>query len=132
MNAVYPAALDAFLAGAVDVTTDALRVQPVTAGYVYDASHQWLTSVAGGNRVTTPQTLTGVDATGGRVTVDPVTFPAVPAGATITGIVVYADGASDAARRLLAYIDRRSDTVPIDVTTNGADITLSFTVLLKI
>lgn len=132
MNAVYPAALVAFLTGAVDVTTDVLRAQLVTAGYSYNATHEHLSSVPGGVRVSTPATITGVTVAAGTVSASPITFPAVAAGSIAAGLVVFVESGADATRQLLVYVDRRGDTVPIDITTNGGDVTLVFDRLFKI
>jgi hypothetical protein len=131
MSAVYPAAVDLFLTATIDVTTAVIKAQ-LTEGYTYSAAHDTLADVGAGTRVDAAVTLTTVAASGGAVTADPVTFTAVTIGHTIDGVVLYVDDGGGEAAPLLAHIDHRADTVPLEITTNDGDITLTWTRLFKI
>lgn len=131
MSAVYPSAVDAFLTATIDVTTAVVKAQLVE-GYTYSAAHDTLADVGAGTRVDAAVTLTTVAVSGGAVTADPVTFPIVITGHTIDGVVLYVDSGAGEANLLVAHIDHRADTVPLGITTNDGDITLTWTRLLKI
>lgn len=127
MTAVYPKALAAFLSGAVDCTTDTIRALLVNDSYTYDSGDEFLDDVPSGARIDTPQTLGSKTVTGGLFAAASSTFPDVPAGDTATGVVVYADiGGTDSTRRLLAYMNRRADTLPISIDTDGGDIVIAW------
>lgn len=125
MNVVYPLAVDAFMRGEVDVTTDVLLCE-LLDGYVYDAADEWLDDIDGATRFGSPQSVTFDALTAGVLFVDPITFPSQPAGDTITAVVFYVDGASDAARRLLCVQLNGADTSPLSIDTNDGDVVLSY------
>lgn len=122
---VYPAALDAFLSGALDITTAALRAQLIGSGYTYSATHTSTADLA--DTIASPVAVTGAAVSGGVVTIDPITFPAVPTGDTIAGVVVY-----QLAGLLVCHIDEGADTVPMAIATDDGDITMTFARLFKI
>lgn len=124
---VYPKAVEAFMSGSINLTSDTIKVLLLDADYTYSSAHEFLSSVAAGARIGTAQTITGKAVTNGVFTssVDP-TFSSVLVGDTVTAILIYKHTGSDATARLLAYIDRRGDMVPMSVATNGGDITLSW------
>lgn len=125
MNTVstpYPKALEAFLSGAIDLSSDTIKAAMVTSAYTYSASHQYYSSVSG--VVGTPVTLGSKTVTGGVFTAGPFTFTSVAAGQTVVAVVIYKDTGSAGTSPLLAYIGRRADTVPLGIITNGGNITL--------
>lgn len=124
-NNVYPSALDAFLDGTIDVLNDTIKML-LLDGYTYNAAHDFLDDIPAGQRVGTAVTLAGKSRTAGQFFATDPTFPAVATGSTVDGVVVYVDGASDAARRLLAHITRRADTSAISYDTDGSDILLDW------
>lgn len=126
-NAVQPSALAAFLSGAVDVTTDVVKVQLVNTNYSYSSAHDFLDDVPASARFETAATLAGKTVTGGSFAASAVQWVEPAAGTDIAGMVVYADlGGSDATRRYLAYINRKADTMPFEVTTDGGDIVVTW------
>lgn len=129
MNAVYPAAVDAFLGGDIAVDANLIKAQLVE-GYTYDSTHTTIADLSG-TTLDSPVTLTGITIADGGVSCDPVTFTAVTDGHTVDGVVIYQD-LDGPTSRLIAYIDRRADTVALAIDTNGGDITLTWTKLLKL
>lgn len=125
MNHVYPKALEAMLQGDVDVVGGTVKVVAVSAAYVYSTGHEHLDDVDADARLATA-TLTVTGVTGGRVDADDFTLSSVPTGDTLTGLIVYQDTGSEATSTLLAYIDRKADTVPISVGTNDGDINVTW------
>jgi hypothetical protein len=125
MNAVYPAAKEAFLDAAEGLLSGTIRMQAYDAA-VYNAAHDFLNDVAG-TKVGAAVTLTGKATTGGKFTATVPTFT-WPTAHTVTALVVYDEGGgTDATRRLLGFIDRRGDSSPLSVPTNGGTVTLTWT-----
>ena len=125
MRVVYPAAKEAFLRGDIDMMADTIRLQLVGA-YIYDAADLIISDITGaiGSSVIAAVT----DVADGIAQCNDVTFPDVGGTDHVTGIVTFHDNTGT----LIAYTDQRADTVPLDVTPNGGDITLSFNYLVKI
>lgn len=123
MNHVYPLAVDAFLRGDIDVETATLLAE-LLDGYTYSDTHEFLDDVSG--RFATPQSVTVTGVSDGAVDVDDITFPSVPAGDTITTLVLYVDTGVDSTSRLLVAFDRRGDTTAVSMPTNDGDVTFSF------
>ena len=114
-SAAYTPALEAILTGGVNLESADIRAILVdTADYTFSASHEFLSSVPSGARVST-FTLSGKTVTGD-------TFDATDgAWSSVTGdpseaIVLYVHTGSDATARLLFYLDG------ISVTPNGGNI----------
>lgn len=121
---MYPLGLDEFIDGDINYLTDTIKIQAVDAGYVFAAGHNFLDDITG--RVHTPETLTNKSRILGYALCDPIEFEDVLGGETITGFVVYQDTGVEATSRLIAYIDRWADTVPISIETTDGDLTLRF------
>lgn len=133
MSSVYPAAVYQFERGNIDVLTDTLKAQLVDAGYVYSAADDNLNDVGAGHRVDAPVALAIDSISEGTIQVaDPVVFPSVPGGDTVTGVVIYRDSGTESSSALIAYINERRDRVPLSIVTNGGDITLTWTRLFKL
>lgn len=129
---VYPSAVYQFERGNIDVLTDTLKAQLVTASYVYSAAHDNFNDVAAG-RVDAPVALTIDSINDGTVQlVDPVVFASVDAGSTVAGVVIFRDSGTESSSALIAYIDEGRDRVPLSIVTNGGDITLTWTRLFKL
>lgn len=126
MRAIYPAGKELLLQGGVDFMADTIKVAMVGA-YTFDSTDTNLADVAG--IIGTAQIVAVNAVTGGVVTVDDVVFPDVTGTAHVTGVITYRDVTPFP---LIAYTSQRADTVPIDVTPTGGDITFSFNYLLKI
>lgn len=92
-------------------------------GYTYSSAHDYLDDVtgAGGTVVASSAAFSGKTTTSGTADAADVTFSAVSAGADITSVLIYVEGATDADRRLIAYIDGG-----LPVTPDGSDITVQW------
>ncbi len=121
-NALYPKAKEAFLTGAINWSSADIRCCLVR-GYTYSSTHDYIDDVtgAGGTVVASSGTFTTKTSTNGTADADDVTFSSVTAGAAITCILVYVEGLTDSARRLIAYIDGG-----LPVTPDGSDITVQW------
>lgn len=123
-NAVYPKALDAFLAGSVDFVTDTIKVQLLDSTYTYSAAHDFLDDITG--TVGTATALSGKSTVNGEAFASDTTIPAVPSGSTVTALVVYQDTGTAGTSQLLAFIDTKADTTAISVVTNDEDIIVAW------
>lgn len=126
---LYPKAKAQLMIGAIDlraVTIKALLLDPVSTGdYTYNDAHEFLSDVAAGARVKASNALSGktVNLTTAAFDSDDPTVEAVPGGGDdVSRLILYIDGANDAARRLLFYKDSGITTVPF--TPDGSDIRL--------
>lgn len=121
-NALYPKAREAFLTGAINWSSADIRCCLVR-GYTYVSTHDYIDDVtgAGGTVVASSASFAGKTVTNGTADADDVTFSAVAAGANITSLLIYVEGATDANRRLIAYID-----AGLPVTPDGSDIVIQW------
>ena len=126
MRAIYPSAKTAFLRGQMDFEVDTFKAQ-LTTGAFYDATHVNLVDATG--LIGPAVVLNGITVADGIARVDDVTFPDVGGGSQIQGVVIFKDGIP---APLVAFINQRRDTVPIDVPATGGDVTLSFDYLVKL
>lgn len=119
-NALYTKARQRFLEGAINWTTDTIKAVLVDTGaYTADlANHEFISSVAGGARIGTIQTLANKTSTNGAADADDLVFPTV-AGASVEAIILFKDTGSEATSPLIAYIDTASG---LPVTPNSGDI----------
>lgn len=124
-NSVYPKAKAAWLDADTDMLVATIRMQAYD-GAVYNAADDFLNDVAG-TKVGAAVTLTGKATTSGKFTATVPTFT-WPNGHTVTALLVYDEGGgTDATRRLLGFIDRRGDSSPLSVPTNGGTAVLTWT-----
>lgn len=133
MNQVWPSALDAFLRADIDILTEPLVLQPLTAAYTYDAAHTALADL--GALVYPDASLVVTSIAAGAVYVDPVVFPALAAGpAPITAVAALVADVVDASAPgdLIAFIDTRADATPLDVTPDGTDLTFAWPRLFRL
>lgn len=123
-NALYDAAREGFLTGAIDWLDDDIRVILVdTADYTVDlASDEFLDDVDAAGRVATSGNFTGKTATAGVADADDVTLTAV-SGDPCEALVIYQHTGNEETARLIAYIDTASG---LPVTPNGGDIVISW------
>jgi hypothetical protein len=123
-NAVYPAFLEDLYQGNIDVTGVDLRLEAVSGAYVYDPADEDVADLTG--RLETSPVLTGVAVSGRDLSVSSTTFAAVGPGDDLEAVVLFVDTGVDATSRLVAFIARRADTVPLVVETNGGPVTLTW------
>lgn len=123
-NALFDISREKFLSSAMSWSSDDIRCCLVR-GYTYSSAHTTLASVtgAGGTVVASSGAFTSKTVTNGVADAADVTFTAVGAGAAITSIIVYREGASDSLRDLVAYLDTGTG---LPVTPDGTDITIAW------
>jgi len=125
-NTIYPKGREGFAGGDVAWDTDTIKLVAVDAGYTYDAAHDFLADVGAGARVATSSAFTGKSITDGVLDADDVTLASLPAGDTITAIVVFQDTGVEATSRLILFFDTKADTTAISVATNGGDVVVTW------
>ena len=122
-NALYGLGKEKILSGAIDLTTNTVKVRLVKNTYAQNLSTDEFVSSVTKVTGTTDQTLTGKSVTLGVFDADDVTFTAVPAGETSEGVVIYKDTGVEATSPVLAYIDTITG---FPLATNGGDITVQW------
>lgn len=125
-NTVYPKGREGFAGGDVAWDSDTIKLVAVDSGYVYNAAHDFLDDVGAAARVATSAAFTTKSILNGVLDADDVTLAALPAGDTITAIVVYQDTGVEGTSRLLLYFDTKADTTAISVATNGGDVIITW------
>ena len=123
-NALYDLGRQAFLEGSIAWFTDSIKAVLVdTTLYTVNlATHQFLSSIASGARVSTSGNFTTKTSSAGVADADDVTFSLVT-GAQVEAIVIYKDTGSPATSPLIAYIDTATG---LPVTPNGGNITVQW------
>jgi len=119
-NFLYPAAKEALLTGQIDWLTDDVRCSLIRS-YTYDNTDATIADVTGGGGevVQSSASFTTKTADLGVADADDVTFDTVTAGADITSVIIFVEGATDADRKVIAYIDGG-----LPVTPDGTDIVI--------
>lgn len=120
-NGLYAKGRQKFLEAGIAWLTDTIKVVLIDAAdYTVDlANHEFLSSVAAGARIGTPQTLGGKSSTDGVADAGDATFPTVT-GDQAEAILIYKDTGVEATSPLIAYIDTGVTGLP--VTPSGGDI----------
>lgn len=129
---IYVQARSRWLTGSLNCLSDPLSMVIVGPAFTFDNGDSFVNDIAGIIGTKKPVTVTGVDQ--GMVQCEPVTFLAVPAGATVAGLVLFQDSGDPITSLLIAHMDRRADSVPLNPLV-GDDGNLTFTwpdYLLKI
>lgn len=122
-NALYVKAKEKILSGAINFTTDTIKVALVTTSYAQDlTAHEFFSSI-GAATLGVPITLANKSVAGGAFDADDVTWVAATSGNTLEGVVIYKDTGNPATSPLLAYIDTITG---FPLTTNGGDITIQW------
>lgn len=118
MNAAYPIAKQAFGAADVDWTTADKRLYALDSGYTYSAAHDDYTADIPGASIVSFVALSGLTNTLGVFDASDAVFPALPAGDTITSLVIV----ETTTGLMLLYLDTKEDGSPISIATNGGDV----------
>ena len=117
-NALYDAGRNAFLTGAINWTSDIIKVVGCTSSYSPNLSTDThLSDIPSGDRVATA-TLSSATASAGIADASDVTFSSVT-GSAIAKLVVYKDTGTESTSTLIALIDTATG---LPVTPNGGDI----------
>jgi len=121
-NALYDKGREAFLSGAINFSSDTIKMVLVKNTYTPSLStHQYFSDL-GANTIGTPQTLGGKSVTAGVANCSNVTFSAVTTGSTVTYIAVYKDTGTPTTAPLICLIDT---AVGVPLATNGGDIIIA-------
>jgi hypothetical protein len=102
-NQLYPKGREGFLDGSIDWDTDDIRVALVESTYTFNTAHDFLDDL-GTNDNGRSAALAGKTVTDGVADANNTTITATGALAC-NALVIYKYNASDAAARLIAYID---------------------------
>ncbi len=122
-NQLYPSAKQGFLQGAVDLSTDTIKVTLIDGtAYAFSSAHRALSDIPVGARVATAD-LSGISTHNGVFDASDVTFGAVM-GNTVTAVIIWVDTGLEETSDLLAYFDTGLGGLP--VTPSGGDITLAW------
>lgn len=121
-SSAYTAGVDNFLGTSFAWPAGDVRAVLINPSlYTFSAAHSSLTDVPSGARIATlTASLASKVVSGGALSAADALFPSVPAGPAAQAIILYVHGASDAATKLLFYIDG------FTVTPNGGDITIKW------
>lgn len=108
-------------------TSDTIKAALVTNGYTPTmATDQFLNNL-GTNRIGTDQTLAGKTVTNGALSASNITFPAVPAGSTVSYLVIYKlvgnGSSSDNTSPLIVFYDTITG---FPFASGGTDVTISW------
>lgn len=131
-RSLYPKFRAACLSPGVNLLTDAVKVALVSTttggsggNYVYDAAHEFFSSVPADAIVADGVELSGKALAGASMTASPVVFPAVVRNGSQTGqaLIYYIDTGTAGTSRLIGYSDIDGG---LPVTPNGEDITVTF------
>lgn len=121
-NQLYPSGRTAIDAATISLTADTIKVVGLTSGYSYNSAHDNLDDISGAYRVGTPEALTNKTYSAGVFNADDATVEN-SSSSTVTQIVVYKEGASDAASPLIAHIDTATG---LPFSTGGIAYTLTW------
>lgn len=129
-NALWTPGREGFLLGEIDWDTAVIKCSLVR-GYTFSAAHKFVSELTGaGGTLVATQTLASKTGTGGTADAADVTFPAVGAGASITGIAIYqasaVGGGADVAASAQRLIDWIDTATGLPVTPNGGDIVVAW------
>lgn len=117
----YPEGIEAVMDGTVDLDAADIRAMLVDSGYTFNVAHDFLDDVGAPTRVGTAQALASkaIITNGNNRALDAAdTTWAGLTGDPVVAVIIYVHNASDAAARLLGYIDG------IAITPDGSDVTL--------
>lgn len=117
-NTLYPKGAEKLLTGgAVNLSSDTIKVALVSTGYTYSAAHEFVSSL--GTLIGTAQTLANKSIAGGVFDADDASFGALAPGNDIKALVVFKDTGNPATSPLLAYFDT---AVGLPMSTNGGSV----------
>lgn len=122
-NALYTKAKEKVLSGAINFSTDTIKVALVKNDYAQNLATDEFYSSISASVLSTDRTLANKSVTGGAFDADDVTWTAVAAGSVCEAVVIYKDTGNPATSPLIAYIDTITG---FPLTTNGGDITVQW------
>ena len=120
---LYDKARKSFLDGDFVLGSDTIKAVLVTSGYTaVQATDQFLSDIAGGNRVATSAALSSKTTTAGVFNAANPTLSSV-SGSAVVAIVLYKDTGTDSTSRLIAYIDNYTG---LPFTPSGGNVTIAW------
>jgi hypothetical protein len=123
-NALYSKFKQKLMEGSINMSSDTIKVVLVDAAdYTFSDTHEFLSSVAAGARVGTPQTLGSKSVTNGVFDAAAVNFGNTT-GDVCEAILIYKDTGNESTSPLIAYIDTGVTGLP--VTPGGGPITITW------
>lgn len=122
-NALYPKGKERILDETIGLSSDTIKAA-LLRSYTYGSAHEDLADITGsGGTVVATATLGGKTFTSGVFDANDVTWAAVANGAACNNFVIYKDGATDADRQVIMFVDSYTN---LPVTPNGGDITIQW------
>lgn len=118
-NAFYAKGKEKMLSGSIDWVSNTIKVMLVKNTYPQNLATDEFVADISAYRLSTDQTIGSRSVTGGVIDGGDVTYPAVTAGDTSEGVVIYKDTGAEATSPLLMYIDTITG---FPLATNGGDI----------
>jgi len=122
-NAIYAKGKEKFLSGDIDLISGTIKVSLVKNTYPQNLATDEFYSDISAYVLSTNQTLGGKSVTGGVFDGGDVTYPAVTAGDTSEGVVIWLDTGVAGTSPLLFYIDTITG---FPLLTNGGDISVQW------
>lgn len=122
-NALYAKGKQRTLSSLVNWSTANIRAVLVRNDYPQNLTTDEFYSTIASYVVGSPQTLANKSVTNGIFDADDVTFPAVAAGSTCEGVVLYLDTGNPTTSPLLAYIDVITG---FPLATSGGDVLIQW------
>jgi hypothetical protein len=120
---LYTTAATALGTGAINLTSDTIKIVACTSGYSANmTSDQYLSDITSGARKATA-TLSSKTFSGGVFDAADPTFTSVTGGSTITQLVIYKDTGSEATSQLIWRI---TSYAGLPIATDGTNITVAF------
>jgi hypothetical protein len=128
MSAIYPRAKEDFLSGAINLSTDTIRVILVDTGvYTFSSSHTSLADIPAAARVTnfggTAQALASKTVTSGIFDAADVSFSGLSSAPSFEAFVIYRDTGTESTSRLIAFIDSGTN---LPTAANANTVNLAF------
>ena len=121
-DAIYNKAKEKFLSGAIDLTTDTIKVILVdTADYTFSSTHEFQSDVAAAAQEEISPAMTTKSVTDGTFDADDVTFSGT-SGDACEAVIIFKDTGTDTTSPVIAYLDSLSG-LPV---TLGGDVTISW------
>lgn len=123
-NALYPKGKEGMLDDTVNLNSGTIKAA-LLRSYTYSSSHATLADITGSGAtiVATSGTIGSKTFTSGVFDAADVTWTAVANGAACNSFVLYQDGATNADRRVIMFVDAYTN---LPVTPNGGDITITW------
>lgn len=122
-NAFYAKGKEKMLSGLIDFTTANIKAALVSTSYPQNLTTDEFFSEVSTYVLGAPIALTSKTTTGGVFDAADVTFPAVAAGATAEGLILYKDTGAASTSPLIAYIDAITG---FPLATSGGDIVVQW------